>query len=84
MSSLVKELNSGKNKSIKSYYFALRVFIHTAAGIKSFFFPTEGGSETESTVDSDFGRGDLLASSDPLFTYKPRYILFHSSSITAA
>ncbi|KAM8726917.1 dystrobrevin alpha isoform 7-T8 [Acanthopagrus schlegelii] len=33
---------------------------------------SEGGSETESTVDSDFGRGDLLASSDPLFTYKPR------------
>uniref|UniRef100_A0A8P4KR11 Dystrobrevin n=1 Tax=Dicentrarchus labrax TaxID=13489 RepID=A0A8P4KR11_DICLA len=32
------------------------------------------GSETESTVDSDFGRGDLLAttSSDPFFTYKPR------------
>uniref|UniRef100_A0A8C4ISC3 Dystrobrevin n=1 Tax=Dicentrarchus labrax TaxID=13489 RepID=A0A8C4ISC3_DICLA len=31
------------------------------------------GSETESTVDSDFGRGDLLAttSSDPFFTYKP-------------
>lgn len=38
-------------------------------------FPTEGGSETESTVDSDFGRGDLLAttSSDSFFTYKPRY-----------
>ncbi|XP_044076451.1 dystrobrevin alpha isoform X7 [Siniperca chuatsi] len=35
---------------------------------------SEGGSETESTVDSDFGRGDLLAttSSDPFFTYKPR------------
>uniref|UniRef100_A0A7N9B1U5 Dystrobrevin n=1 Tax=Mastacembelus armatus TaxID=205130 RepID=A0A7N9B1U5_9TELE len=34
---------------------------------------SEGGSETESTVDSDFGRGDLLAttSSDPFFTYKP-------------
>uniref|UniRef100_A0A671UQ93 Dystrobrevin n=1 Tax=Sparus aurata TaxID=8175 RepID=A0A671UQ93_SPAAU len=45
---------------------------------------SEGGSETESTVDSDFGRGDLLASSDPLFTYKPRYILFHSSSITVS
>uniref|UniRef100_A0A4W6CI84 Dystrobrevin n=1 Tax=Lates calcarifer TaxID=8187 RepID=A0A4W6CI84_LATCA len=37
---------------------------------------SEGGSETESTVDSDFGRGDLLAttSSDPFFTYKPRYL----------
>ncbi|XP_070700476.1 dystrobrevin alpha isoform X2 [Pempheris klunzingeri] len=35
---------------------------------------SEGGSETESTVDSDYGRGDLLAttSSDPFFTYKPR------------
>lgn len=35
---------------------------------------SEGGSETESTVDSDFGRGELLAttSSDPFFTYKPR------------
>ncbi|KAM6919682.1 dystrobrevin alpha isoform 1-T1 [Lycodopsis pacificus] len=34
---------------------------------------SEGGSETESTADSDFGRADLLAttSSDPLFTYKP-------------
>nr|XP_020451328.1 dystrobrevin alpha isoform X3 [Monopterus albus] len=36
---------------------------------------SEGGSETESTVDSDFGRGDPLVttSSDPSFTYKPRY-----------
>ncbi|XP_075877664.1 dystrobrevin alpha isoform X6 [Nelusetta ayraudi] len=35
---------------------------------------SEGGSETESTVDSDFGRGDLLAaaSSDSFFSYKPR------------
>ncbi|XP_056276331.1 dystrobrevin alpha isoform X2 [Pseudoliparis swirei] len=35
---------------------------------------SEGGSETESTTDSDFGRADLLAttSSDPFFTYKPR------------
>ncbi|XP_028987715.1 dystrobrevin alpha isoform X12 [Betta splendens] len=35
---------------------------------------SEGGSETESTVDSDFGRGDLLAttSSDPFLSYKPR------------
>ncbi|XP_075953369.1 dystrobrevin alpha isoform X2 [Anarhichas minor] len=35
---------------------------------------SEGGSETESTAHSDFGRADLLAttSSDPLFTYKPR------------
>ncbi|KAM7400504.1 hypothetical protein PAMA_004948 [Pampus argenteus] len=35
---------------------------------------SEGGSETESIVDSDFGRGDLLAttSSDPFFNYKPR------------
>uniref|UniRef100_A0A3Q3XG89 Dystrobrevin n=1 Tax=Mola mola TaxID=94237 RepID=A0A3Q3XG89_MOLML len=34
---------------------------------------SEGGSETESTVDSDFGRGDTLAtaSSDSIFTYKP-------------
>lgn len=39
-------------------------------------FATEGGSETESTVDSDFGRSDLLAttSSDSFFTYKPRYM----------
>lgn len=38
-------------------------------------FSTEGGSETESTVDSDFGRGDILAtaSSDSFFAYKPRY-----------
>ncbi|TNN64946.1 Dystrobrevin alpha [Liparis tanakae] len=37
-------------------------------------FAHEGGSETESTSDSDFGRADLLAStsSDPFFTYKPR------------
>ncbi|XP_023821495.1 dystrobrevin alpha isoform X20 [Oryzias latipes] len=35
---------------------------------------SEGGSETESTVDSDFGRCDLLAttSSDPFFSFKPR------------
>ncbi|CAK6957640.1 dystrobrevin alpha isoform X2 [Scomber scombrus] len=35
---------------------------------------SEGGSETESTVDSDFGRGEVLAttSSDPFFPYKPR------------
>ncbi|KAM6990674.1 dystrobrevin alpha isoform 9-T9 [Tautogolabrus adspersus] len=35
---------------------------------------SEGGSETESIVDSDYGRADLLAtnSSDPLFTFKPR------------
>ncbi|XP_027143741.1 dystrobrevin alpha isoform X4 [Larimichthys crocea] len=35
---------------------------------------SEGGSETESTVDSDFGRGDFLAttSSDPFFAYKQR------------
>uniref|UniRef100_A0A8D3BCX2 Dystrobrevin n=1 Tax=Scophthalmus maximus TaxID=52904 RepID=A0A8D3BCX2_SCOMX len=35
---------------------------------------SEGGSETESTVDSDYGRGDLLAtnSSDPFITYRPR------------
>ncbi|CAI5641020.1 unnamed protein product [Oreochromis niloticus] len=34
---------------------------------------SEGGSETESTVDSDFGR-ELLAtnSSDPFYAYKPR------------
>lgn len=39
------------------------------------YFSSEGGSETESTVDSDFGRGDLLAaaSSDSFFSYKPRY-----------
>lgn len=38
-------------------------------------FSSEGGSETESTVDSDFGRGDLLAaaSSDSFFSYKTRY-----------
>ncbi|XP_035490765.2 dystrobrevin alpha isoform X10 [Scophthalmus maximus] len=35
---------------------------------------SEGGSETESTVDSDYGRGDLLAtnSSDPFIAYRPR------------
>ncbi|XP_065810216.1 dystrobrevin alpha isoform X9 [Labrus bergylta] len=35
---------------------------------------SEGGSETDSNVDSDYGRGDLLATnfSDPLFTFKPR------------
>ncbi|XP_069013617.1 dystrobrevin alpha isoform X5 [Embiotoca jacksoni] len=35
---------------------------------------SEGGSETESTADSDFGRCDLLAtnSSDPFYAYKPR------------
>ncbi|XP_069367879.1 dystrobrevin alpha isoform X5 [Paralichthys olivaceus] len=35
---------------------------------------SEGGSETESTVDSDFGRGDLSAatSSDPFITFKQR------------
>ncbi|XP_061878489.1 dystrobrevin alpha [Entelurus aequoreus] len=35
---------------------------------------SEGGSETESTVDSDFGRGDIFATttSEPLFSYKPR------------
>ncbi|XP_068593938.1 dystrobrevin alpha isoform X4 [Cebidichthys violaceus] len=35
---------------------------------------SEGGSETESNTDSDFGRADLLAatSSDPFFTSKPR------------
>nr|XP_046264147.1 dystrobrevin alpha isoform X6 [Scatophagus argus] len=34
---------------------------------------SEGGSETESTVDSDFGRGDLLVttSAGPFFVYKP-------------
>uniref|UniRef100_A0A8C9WVY7 Dystrobrevin n=1 Tax=Sander lucioperca TaxID=283035 RepID=A0A8C9WVY7_SANLU len=48
---------------------------------------SEGGSETESTADSDFGRGDLLAttSSDPFFTYKPRYYcrMFHQHSSAA-
>uniref|UniRef100_A0A3P8VLZ6 Dystrobrevin n=1 Tax=Cynoglossus semilaevis TaxID=244447 RepID=A0A3P8VLZ6_CYNSE len=36
---------------------------------------SEGGSETESTVDSDYGRGDLMAttSSDP-FMYKTRFL----------
>lgn len=40
-----------------------------------FILSVEGGSETESTVDSDFGRCDLLAttSSDPFFSFKPRY-----------
>ncbi|XP_054452786.1 dystrobrevin alpha [Anoplopoma fimbria] len=35
---------------------------------------SEGGSETESTADSDFGRSDLLAttSSDPFLIYKSR------------
>ncbi|KAM4727915.1 dystrobrevin alpha isoform 1-T1 [Anableps anableps] len=35
---------------------------------------SEGGSETESLLDSDFGRCDLMAttSSDFYFTYKPR------------
>ncbi|XP_060940096.1 dystrobrevin alpha [Limanda limanda] len=37
---------------------------------------SEGGSETESTVDSDFGRGDLSAtnSADPFITFKHRRI----------
>lgn len=41
------------------------------------FLPTEGGSETESTVDSEFGRGDILAttSSESFFSYKPRYLV---------
>ncbi|KAF7666276.1 hypothetical protein LDENG_00113670 [Lucifuga dentata] len=35
---------------------------------------SEAGNETESTVDSDFGRGDLLATatSNPFFISKPR------------
>lgn len=34
---------------------------------------SEGGSETESTVDSEFGRELLAATStDPFFSYKPR------------
>ncbi|XP_077956030.1 dystrobrevin alpha isoform X15 [Gasterosteus aculeatus] len=35
---------------------------------------SEGGSETESTSDCDFGRADLFSepSSDPFFTYKSR------------
>uniref|UniRef100_A0A1A8JJD9 Dystrobrevin n=1 Tax=Nothobranchius kuhntae TaxID=321403 RepID=A0A1A8JJD9_NOTKU len=35
---------------------------------------SEGGSETDSLLDSDFGRCDLMAStsSDHFFTYKPR------------
>nr|XP_057923748.1 dystrobrevin alpha isoform X6 [Doryrhamphus excisus] len=35
---------------------------------------SEGGSETESTVDSDFSRGDILATttSDPFLSYKPK------------
>ncbi|XP_030016701.1 dystrobrevin alpha isoform X3 [Sphaeramia orbicularis] len=35
---------------------------------------SEGGSETDSIVDSDFGRSDLFAatSSDPFFNYKTR------------
>ncbi|XP_061652785.1 dystrobrevin alpha isoform X12 [Phyllopteryx taeniolatus] len=37
---------------------------------------SEGGSETESTVDSDFGRGDTFAvtttTSDPFLSFKPR------------
>ncbi|XP_035027099.1 dystrobrevin alpha isoform X8 [Hippoglossus stenolepis] len=37
---------------------------------------SEGGSETESTVDSDFGRSDLSAttSSDPFITFKQRRV----------
>uniref|UniRef100_A0A8C6SIN5 Dystrobrevin n=1 Tax=Neogobius melanostomus TaxID=47308 RepID=A0A8C6SIN5_9GOBI len=34
---------------------------------------SEGGSETESTVDSEFGRELLAATSDPFFMYKARY-----------
>ncbi|XP_055084482.1 dystrobrevin alpha isoform X8 [Periophthalmus magnuspinnatus] len=33
---------------------------------------SEGGSETESTVDSDLGRELLAATSDPFFSYKTR------------
>uniref|UniRef100_A0A3Q0SKR8 Uncharacterized protein n=1 Tax=Amphilophus citrinellus TaxID=61819 RepID=A0A3Q0SKR8_AMPCI len=44
---------------------------------------SEGGSESESTVDSDFGR-ELLAttSSDPFYAYKPRY--FSDMPVSAA
>lgn len=69
MSSLVKELNSGNDAWLKSLCFCLSELV-----VKG-YFSSEGGSETESTVDSDFGRGDLLAaaSSDSFFSYKPRY-----------
>lgn len=41
------------------------------------FLLTEGGSETESTVDSELGRGDILAttSSESFFSYKPRCLV---------
>lgn len=73
MSSLVKELNSGAVIVFKKLVF---VTFCTTDDLLSPFSPIEGGSETESTVDSDFGRGDLLAttSSDPFFNYKPRSI----------
>lgn len=61
--------------------------LNTIAGLKC--FSVEGGSETESTVDSECGRSDILAtnSSDSFFTYKPRYIMcliicvFYSSPV---
>lgn len=43
---------------------------------------SEGGSETESTADSEFGRGDILAatSSESFFSYKPRYSVLPTST----
>uniref|UniRef100_A0A8D3D4P7 Dystrobrevin n=1 Tax=Scophthalmus maximus TaxID=52904 RepID=A0A8D3D4P7_SCOMX len=76
MSSLVKELNSGKNES-KRAHICLPDIVYISRSLFYFiFFSTEGGSETESTVDSDYGRGDLLAtnSSDPFITYRPRFL----------
>lgn len=69
MSSLVKELNSGKNNFDGNHKFPNISFLNV-------LFFTEGGSETESLLDSDFGRCDLMAttSSDFYFTYKPRYL----------
>uniref|UniRef100_A0A8C7YSX3 Dystrobrevin n=1 Tax=Oryzias sinensis TaxID=183150 RepID=A0A8C7YSX3_9TELE len=71
MSSLVKELNSGRRNGGRK---CLLVWLALPCNL-FFILSLEGGSETESTVDSDFGRCDLLAtnSSDPFFSFKPRY-----------
>uniref|UniRef100_A0A3Q2ZU97 Dystrobrevin n=1 Tax=Kryptolebias marmoratus TaxID=37003 RepID=A0A3Q2ZU97_KRYMA len=47
---------------------------------------SEGGSETESLLDSDFGRCDLMAatSSDLFFPYKPRYLAGMCTPASAA
>uniref|UniRef100_A0A8C6MGN6 Dystrobrevin n=1 Tax=Nothobranchius furzeri TaxID=105023 RepID=A0A8C6MGN6_NOTFU len=50
MSSLVKELNSGKRRDGKVFYFSQHQLF------KNLLLSPEGGSETESLLDSDFGQ----------------------------